>query len=213
MLELFYNPMGYNTDLFLLLNHYTNINVLPTIFQVISSLFFIANFAVFYLAICIYFYYKIKKSNNPAKYFESIYYELTRIGICYALFGITFATLKFSINLPRPFCSIPAIDFITIADISLERCLSSFPSAHTGLAILVTYYLWTHINRPLKAISCVIVISVALSRITLAMHYPADILYSAIVTIIVIIIGNYLYGMLKIPVLTPIKKSITKLLF
>lgn len=213
MLELFYNPMGYNTDLFLLLNHLTNISVLPIIFQAISSVFFIANFAAAYLATCIYFYYKAKKANDPTAYFEPIYYELTRIGIYYALFGISFAALKFSVNLPRPFCSLPVGDFITITNISIERCLSSFPSAHTGLSILVTYCLWPHINKALKTLMCTIILSVALSRITLAMHYPADIIYSAMITILVIIIGNCLYRTLKKPILIPIKNTLTQLLF
>jgi len=213
MLELFYNPMGYNTDLFLLLNHLTNISVLPIIFQAISSVFFIANFAAAYLATCIYFYYKTKKANDPTAYFQPIYYELTRIGICYALFGISFAALKFSINLPRPFCSLPVGDFITITNISIERCLSSFPSAHTGLSILVTHCLWPHLNKALQALMCIIILSVALSRITLAMHYPADIMYSAMVTIFVIITGNRLHNALRKPVLIPIKNAITKLLF
>ena len=60
---------------------------------------------------------------------------------------------------------------------------------------------------------CIIILSVALSRITLAMHYPADIIYSAMVTIFVIITGNRLHNALRKPVLIPIKNAITKLLF
>lgn len=213
MFEVFYNLLSYNTSLFISLNHYTNMGILPTLLQAISSVFFIANFAVFYLATCIYFYYKVRKSDNPTIYFTPIYYELTRIGICYALFGCTFAALKFSVNLARPFCSLPATEFVTIANISIERCLSSFPSAHTGLSILVAYCLWPYINKNLKFLLCIIVPSVALSRITLAMHYPADILYSAIVTILVIITGNYLYKILQKPLVIPVKNLIIRLLF
>lgn len=213
MLDLLYNFGGYNKEIFIFINNLTNISFLPLSLKAISSVFFIANFAAIYIIVCIYFYFKIRKSPNPAKIFEPIYYELVRIGACYAFFGITFSILKFSVNFPRPFCSLPPSYFTTILDVSGERCLSSFPSAHTGLAILAAYCLWPYMNKALKFTSCAIIFAVALSRITLAMHYPADILYSAAITLIVIIFSNYLFRVLKKPLITPIKNWITSLIF
>ncbi|MDG1436692.1 MAG: phosphatase PAP2 family protein [Rickettsiaceae bacterium] len=213
MLEIFYNPFGCNTDLFVLLNNYLNIGVLPNILQLISSVFFISNFAMGYCVACAYFYYKAKKSDNPALYFEQIYYEMIRIGICYALFGLVFAALKFSINLPRPFCSLPPHLFTTIADTSLERCLSSFPSAHTGLSLLVAYCFWPYINKPLKILTYFTVLAVALSRIALAMHYPSDIIYSAIITIFIIAAANYINKKCLTIIITPVQKIISGLFF
>lgn len=213
MLNLFYNFSGYNKEIFIFINNLTNISFLPLILKAISSVFFIANFAAIYIIVCIYFYFKIKKTPNPAKTFEPIYYELVRIGSCYAFFGITFSILKFSVNFPRPFCSLAPIDFTTILDISGERCLSSFPSAHTGLSILIAYILWPYMNKALKFTSCIIIFAVALSRITLAMHYPADILYSALVTLIVIIFSNYLYRASKEILIIPVKNFLIRLIF
>ncbi len=210
MFEIFYNLSGYNSKLFLLINNHTNISILPNILYIISSIFFIANFAIFYIIVCVYFYYKTKNDKNPSKYFTSIYYELTRIGICYTLFGLTFAALKFSVNLTRPFCTFDTINFITIANTESERCLSSFPSAHTGLAIFATYCLWPYMNKICKIFMCCVIILVALSRITLAMHYPTDIIYSAVVTILVIITGNYINKLLEKVIITPIKKFIIR---
>ena len=209
----FYNLFGFNESLFMTLNQYTNIGILPNILTTLSSVFFIANFAICYLMTCLYFYYKTTNATNKAAYFTPIYYELVRIGICYTIFGLTFAALKFSINLPRPFCSLENFKFLTIADTSTERCLSSFPSAHTGLALLVTYCLWPYMSRFFKILACAVIIMVAISRITLAMHYPADILYSVIVTILTIIIGNKFYQLLKDPILKPIGYFILQLLF
>ena len=203
MLEIFYNFLGINKQLFFTINYYTNISYIPTFLKYLSNIFFIANFAAIYVVICVYFYYKTHTTANKREYFTPIYYKLVKIGICYALFGCTFAALKFSINLPRPFCSLAFTEFTTIANITNERCLSSFPSAHTGLSLLVTYFLWSYINKYLKTLSCLITIAVAISRITLAMHYPADILYSALTTIIVIFAGNTLYTLLKKKFITP----------
>ncbi len=213
MLEIFYNFFGLNEIIFAKLNYITNNGIFPYILQAISSIFFIANFAIFYALTCLYFYFKTKKAINPEEYFTPIYNKLVLIGICYAVFGFTFAGLKFSVNMPRPFCSLDPSQFATIANIELERCLSSFPSAHTGLSILVTYALWQHINNIGKIIFCIIIGAVAVSRVTLAMHYPADIIYSALVTLLVIITGNIIYKILKPLVITPVKKIIIQLVF
>ena len=89
------------------------------------------------------------------------------------------------------------LDFMTIANTSLERSVSSFPSAHTGLSILVAYSLWPYMNTYLKGISCFVILAVAISRTTLAMHYPADIMYSILVTILIIFAGNFVFIILK----------------
>ena len=213
MLETSYNLLGFNRPLFIAINDVANIGILPDILQAISSIFFIANFAAGYLIACICFYYKTKKAADKTEYFIPIYHKLTQIGICYALFGLTFAALKFSIDLPRPFCSLLTTEFITIMDISTERCLSSFPSAHTGLSVFIAYCFWPYMNKILKLLACLIIIAVAISRVTLAMHYPADILYSAIITIIIIITGNFLYRSLKNTMITPVGIFIIRVFF
>jgi membrane-associated phospholipid phosphatase len=209
----FYNFFGLNETLFIQINQLTNKGFIPDILNAVSSVFFIANFAACYIAVCIYFYFKTKKAVNSETYFTPIYTELFRIGTCYAIFGFIFAGLKFSVNMPRPFCSLDPSQFTTIANTELERCLSSFPSAHTGLSILVTYALWPHLNKSAKLFCCIVIALVATSRITLAMHYPADIAYSALATLFVIIIGNLIYKAIKPKIADPIKKLITKLFF
>lgn len=205
--------MGLNESLFILINKLTNIGCLPDILQIISDVFFIANFAIFYFIACLFFYFRARVAQGKQSFFMRGYLKLTRLGICYALFGFTFAALKFSINLSRPFCSLTERDFITIADTTLERCLSSFPSAHTGLSILVAYCLWSYMNKALKCMSCLIILAVATSRITLAMHYPADIIYSAIVTILIILAGNLMFKILKNRVISPIGERLFRLIF
>lgn len=214
MTHFLYNWIGLNKSLFILINKLTNVGCLPDILKIISDVFFIANFAVFYFIACLLFYFRTRRvTTDKQSFFMTGYFELTRIGICYSLFGLTFAALKFSINLSRPFCSLTKADFITIANTDLERCLSSFPSAHTGLSILVAYCLWPYMNTFLKYISYLVILAVAVSRITLAMHYPADIIYSAIVTILIIFAGNFVFKILKNKVIKPIGGGIFRLIF
>lgn len=214
IIDFLYNWLGLNKSLFISINKLTNISYLPSILQIVSDIFFIANFALFYFAACLLLYFRTRRTAiNKKNFFMTGYFALARIGICYALFGFTFAALKFSVNLKRPFCSLAQEDFITIANTSLERCLSSFPSAHTGLSILFAYSLWPYMNKSLKLISCLIILAVAVSRATLAMHYPADIMYSILVTIIVILAGNLIFRILKNKVIEAIGNRIFGLIF
>lgn len=213
MTHVLYDFLGLNKSLFIYINSLTNVGFIPNILQAISEIFFIANFAIGYIVMCLYFYIRTRNALKQESFFISGYFELTRIGICYTLFGLTFAALKFFVNMPRPFCSLKTGEFITIADTSLERCLSSFPSAHTGLSILVTYCLWSYMNKTLKSLSCAVILAVATARITLAMHYPTDIIYSALVTIGVILTGNLVFKIFKNKIIRPIGNLIYRFLF
>lgn len=200
MLEFFYNFNGYNKELFLQINHFTNINILPFILQIISWPFGISKFAIYYVFCVIYFFIILNRIDDHTEYknkFWNIYNNMVRVGIIYSFFGLLYAFLKYNINLPRPFCSLRSEDFFTIADISKERCLSSFPSSHTGLAVIIAYFLWPYLNYGQKIFATLIIILVGVSRLALAMHYPADIIYSIFIAAIVIIVGNLFFKLFK----------------
>jgi membrane-associated phospholipid phosphatase len=109
-----------------------------------------------------------------SRYFD----ELLKIGSSYATIGLVYAFAKFSVDMPRPYCSLS--DFVSIANFAGERCLSSFPSAHTATAVLIFYSLLPYLNFIGKLLGLCFIVLVGLSRIALAMHFPADILYSVI---------------------------------
>ncbi|MDR0296630.1 MAG: phosphatase PAP2 family protein [Rickettsia sp.] len=216
MFELLYNFQGLNQEIFLWINRITNhFSIVAYILQIISYCFNITNFATVYLIYCIYFYTQLKKIQDFNQHqikFWSIYNKMVLIGIIYAIFGCTYALLKFFVNLPRPFCSLPINSFVTIANIELERCLSSFPSSHSGLALLSTYFIWSYITMRQKIIALLIVILVTISRITLAMHYPADIIYSFLITIIIIIFGRIVFKIFANNLIKWLGKGLFKIL-
>ncbi len=199
MKEVFYDWGVYNKIIFYYLNHLSNYGYIPEALKILSSLFQIENFAICYLILCLHQYYQLKitPKSDFDREFHRRYNTLVYIGTCYAFFGIVFAILKFSINLPRPFCSLPDGSFTTIALVTHERCLSSFPSAHTGLALIIGALSWRYLNCWIKILSTLVIMLVALSRITLAMHYPADILYSSIIVILVMWFSRITSGILR----------------
>lgn len=215
MKEIFYDLAGYNKTIFLKLNHITNHSGFPYFLKYISSIFNIENFALVYLVLCIYQYIKLKNIDPRMlkQAFHAKYNILVHAGICYALFGFTYAFLKFYINIPRPFCSLPDERFFTIIDTSTERCLSGFPSAHTGLAIMSAYLLWSYFNSTIKITAIIIITITALSRITLAMHYPTDILYSIFIAFFVILISNITFFALQNNLIKYCENKIRELLF
>jgi len=208
-----YNFFGINKEIFIFVNKITNVGIIPTLLKISSQFFFIGNFAAYYLIICLYCYFKLKKRSNPKIEFVPIYNQLVKAGTCYSLFGFAYAALKFGINLPRPFCSLTPSEFTTILDVTKERCLSSFPSAHTGLAILIAYYLWPYLTKYQKAIVLSLIVVVSISRITLAMHYPADIIYSILIASLIIFFSNKLVDYMQNIIVKPIGKIIADVLF
>lgn len=200
MFEVFYNLFGLNQEIFLFLNKITNIGIIPYFLRIISFCFNIANFALIYILYCIYFYIQLKKIKNDSvrqnKFWDG-YNNLAKVGIIYAIFGLVFTALKFSVNLPRPYCSLSEGNFITILNTVNERCLSSFPSSHAGLSILVAYFVWDYIKPWTKILMVCIIILVSLSRISLAMHYPSDIICGIIITIFAIFSGGLVYRIFK----------------
>lgn len=206
MKEIFYDWLGYNTEIFYYLNNLGNYWFLPQILRCLSGVFNIENFAVYYLALCCFCYWYARPSselNSLGKVrgggwdFFITYNTLVHIGICYAVCGLTYAALKFSVNLPRPFCSLPFGTFETVINTADERCMSSFPSSHSGLALMAAILAWGYFNLFAKTCAILVAIMVAFSRIALAMHYPADIVYSYLIVLLVLGLSQVVFVIFK----------------
>ncbi|MFK8039920.1 MAG: phosphatase PAP2 family protein [Rickettsiaceae bacterium] len=204
MLQLYdvaYNWLGLNQYLFLEINKITNIGILPSLLQFTSHFFDIFHFSIYYIMICLYYYITFR--NNQAKLsqkalekvFWSKYNHMILIGTTYVMLGCTYAFLKFSINFPRPFCSIKS--YYTVANIDAERCLSGFPSAHIAIAVLILYCFKPCLSKMQTIFGIIIIVLVGLSRISLAMHYPADLLYSILFMIFIIYLSKIFVSIFK----------------
>lgn len=189
MKEHIYDFYGYNEYLFLKINNFCHSLGIEEYLYYISKLFDIEHFALYYFASAIIGFIIIKGIEKKRLFFDF----MMRMGTAYASFGFTYAGLKFSVNMPRPYCILNPFKFQTIADVADERCLSGFPSSHTGLAMLITLAVWQYLN-PFGRISAIaVIILVALARISLAMHFPADIFYSLMIASIVYSLSYFIY--------------------
>lgn len=195
MKEIFYDFYGYNVVIFYFINQLGNHSFIPQVSRYISIVFELQNFSIYYVLLCIFQYFRLKKSNFDSKLYYDIFNEMVKIGICYAFFGFTYAALKFSFDFPRPNCSLQAENFITILSHDhLGRCLSSLPSAHIGLATMVTILAWSYLNWFWRICSIFFVAFMGLARITLAMHYPADVIYGCLTAFLVVAISQLVFA-------------------
>ncbi len=208
--NIIYDFNGYNKDIFLLINNNFSNEKIQLFFKYFTLLFNIESFAIYYITASMIFLSLIYKNMFDEKTYQNLYRHFVHVGIFYAMTGLTYAFLKFNINLPRPFCSIPDKEFYTIIDTSLERCLSSFPSAHIAVSIITTYAIWHYIGYIPRAFAILIIILTAISRIALAMHYPADILYSLIILLSVYDISKRIYRFFENNLISYFQKLIFK---
>jgi membrane-associated phospholipid phosphatase len=202
----FYDFGGFNTELFLYINQITNYGYIPYILKGLSSLFFYQLFIPYFIIACIVCLYEVQTSPAGTKEQKFFTYtnDLVKAGLCYSLFTMIYATLKYTVNLPRPYCSLSPTSYYSLITFEGERCLSSFPSAHSALALIIAYYLWPYLNKTLKIAFAITIIFVGLSRISLAMHYPADIIYGIIIGFGTIAFTEYLYRISKKKIFYPI---------
>jgi membrane-associated phospholipid phosphatase len=196
--------------IFYFINKISNIGYLPYFFLFLSKICDISNFVFYYLLLVLLLIFFLRKVKNSQKeYFLLNYKKLIEIGCSYAFIGLLYGFLKFFINDKRPFCSLSSTDFISVANLGLERCLSGFPSSHISMALLLSYYLWDYTKSKIQK-CCLITftILVGISRIVLAMHFPFQLFISLLIAYLVIrasksfcklvdkiivYIGNWLY--------------------
>lgn len=227
MKELIYDFYGYNKYLFLKVNNFCHEIGIEAPLYYISKIFDIEKFAIYYMVACIIGWAWFKNSarlealdpEGRAKHslwmtelckkkFDDFFNFMMRLGTGYATFGFAYAVLKFSVNMARPFCSLFPLSFYTIADLTEERCLSSFPSSHTGLIFLITLFVWPYLSKIGKGFFIGLICLVALSRISLAMHFPADILHSLLITYLIFKLSHHIYKLFENNLFSQIKKII-----
>ena len=183
MKHIFYDWYGFNQSLFVSVNYITNLGFLQKLFIIISKLFNIFAFLLYYLLLLLFIFFKLRNDKFSKDSYDRYFEILLKIGLTYTVIILAYSAMKFGINLPRPYCIME--NFISIQNFANVRCLSSFPSAHTAMAVFMYYISFQHLSKGGKLLGAIVIALVGASRISLAMHFPADVLYSIVICLFI----------------------------
>ncbi len=93
--------------------------------------------------------------------------------IAYLLDGMLLGYLKPLLDFPRPPLALPPGTLNVVGDPEYHH---SLPSGHSSFAMLVAASLWPLLNRKWRIGAACFVAWVGISRVSLGMHFPADVL-------------------------------------
>ena len=107
----------------------------------------------------------------------------------YNLDGWLLGWLKPWLDFPRPPLALPAGTVHVVGEIQLHH---SLPSGHSSFAMLCAASVWPVLGRPGRALASMMVIWVGASRVSLGMHFPADVLAGFLSSMLIVILVRML---------------------
>ena len=180
MKYIFYDLCGANICMFIKIYTIFNTWYFNYIFKIIAIVCSVYTFAIIYTITATYNLFFLKRNNHT---FLQLFHSFVEVGFIYSCIFFSYLIMKLSFFMQRPCCNENFSNLITQkADLNFAsiNCFASFPSAHTGMAVLISYIFLKYRNGGIlsKLLLFFLIILTGISRITLAMHYPIDVIYS-----------------------------------
>ena len=104
---------------------------------------------------------------------------------------LVFNFLKDYFALPRPYVVFPPSEVTLLEIRGAEDAYRSFPSGHTGFITVIIMSLWPLFADRWRWFTLLIIGAVAWARISLGVHFPADVLGGFIIATLLIIAVRY----------------------
>ena len=161
--------------------------MLLIISEIINVILSVKCFCILYMSSCsatIIFFLFRKEKLNYCKY-RYIFYQFFCVGLLFLTFVLIFFSIKFVVARPRPI-------YVKLGLVENSfSCLSSFPSAHLGLGLMIYFYFFKKSNVWYKIFCIPFLILIGYSRILLDKHYLSDLIGSMFLSPITYVIGNF----------------------
>lgn len=149
------------------------------------------------LIILVYSIAKFKKEEQKTSYLKIFLKNLIVMGVSFIIMAILIKSFKYYFSLPRPYCSINISLLRKLLIHDYNKCFRSFPSGHTAYASVIVFSIWPVLNYWLKAAGITFLIAVAISRIALAMHYPADVITSILMSLVITVLIHKIINLVE----------------
>jgi len=191
MKHFFYDFAGYNVILFNKINNIFGRDE-SYVLTFADQLGFYRSFPIVLSLLLIYCYFSIITAKVNKKLYEktALHWANTLATLAASLFVMLciISFIKGFCAYKRPFCheDVQNIKIFKSALISAE-CNRSFPSGHTAYICTILFSIWPVLNYLSKGIGIFLAVSVALSRIASGVHFPADVFWSALLSLVVVI--------------------------
>jgi membrane-associated phospholipid phosphatase len=181
--EVIYDWCGYNAKIFYAINGIQSEPIQK--FMLMGSslgsnkMFFIYFATLLFIAVL----FSLRKKNNgrhSKKTYRNLWMKvLTTLGLSYAFSYFWVRYLKEHCHFPRPFIALPEGTVNILQSVRTganEDVMRSFPSGHASFSMIMVAGIWPLLNLPGKMLAVFYLIWVGLSRISLGVHFPVDVL-------------------------------------
>jgi len=185
--ELWYDWQGKNDTLFLQINHYRETDY-NTAMQYISWVGDKSHFQGYFVGLLVIAVLASLFSSLRGK--KAWPYIMSWIGV-FAVLIIGFYVndyitlhLKDYFSYPRPYISyVSGSEMYKMENIDKAKDFQSFPSGHTTFVTFMVMALWPVLGNFMKACGIALIFLTAWSRVSLGMHYPADVVGAVIIAV------------------------------
>ena len=185
--EIFYDWGGYNDKIFYIINGIHGA-LYEKIMLIGTQLGYYKMFPIYFVLVLIIAGFNVSRNKNKSR---DIYLAcrdkwakiLTTLLIADLFSFVWVHVLKTYFHFPRPFMALPEGSVNILDSVrNSENPMASFPSGHSSFAMMMAACLWPALNLHGKIIACFYVIWVVLSRISLGVHFPADVTISLVIS-------------------------------
>jgi len=186
-MSLLYDWAGHNLKIFDFFNNITeNISVLRILKFITDYIGYYKMFPIHFVLL-IFVMYVISHVKHRDIKTEVIYIR----SIITLLFSIILAgtigeIAKETLRVVRPYCSETIAINEKVASImhyasAMDKCYKSFPSGHSLYVVTLILSIWPTLNTTFRYVGASTILLVLLSRVVLGAHFPADVLYGALI--------------------------------
>ncbi len=175
---------GWNTQIFLWVNHFSDNSLYQGLMQFVSDAFRSPLFLVYTLLILFYIlFFCTKDLVLRGRWIRAFMILNISALVGYEIIG----RLKVFFSHPRPSSWLPEGSVRLLEVMAQPDTHKSFPSGHTFWVTLLVCSLWPVLSRQMRWFGVGLIFLVGWSRLAVGKHFPADVLGAILVTVTVVL--------------------------